>query len=162
MGRFFILFLCFFMLGCNLNKTKKTGENYKLVTVETSGELYMEEGGDNVQIDLFGSCVPGQSVIYIHFDEKTKGVLCHNGRYRYSMNLSKSFLRVRRVKGNRSPSSKYVTKKVSVFHQGEGKQPHATSYILIDVKKREVKSVINETVKLEKPLCRENPTCCPV
>ena len=124
-------------------------KKYPVVTIETSGDLYYEEeGGRNIQMDLFGNCAPGKRVIYIEIDAKKSVAQCKKGRYRYSMNLPETFFKKKYGK-MRSPSSKYVMKQVSAYHEGH-KKLSATSYILIDRKRKEVKSVINKQVKFEK------------
>lgn len=149
----FISILCV-LAGCASEDSvsKKPAEFLKknpAVTIETSGDLYYEDGvGGNVQMDLFGNCAPGQDVIYIEIDEKKSVTKCKNGRYRYSMNLPKTFFNKKYGK-SRTPSSKYLMKEVSAYHSGH-KKLRATSYILIDRKKKEVKSVINKQVKFEK------------
>lgn len=141
-------------VGCSSSqdvsqKPTEFNKKYPVVTIETSGDLYYEEGGNNIQMDLFGNCSPGQSVIYIEIDRKKSATSCKNGRYRYSMNLPKTFFNKKYSKKMRYPSSKYVMKEVSAFHLGH-KKLKATSYILIDRKRKEVKSVINKQVKFEK------------
>ncbi len=123
-------------------------KKYPVVTIETSGDLYYEENGKNVQMDLFGNCAPGQKVIYVEIDRKKSVTKCQNGRYRYSMNLPKTFFKTTYGKA-RGPSNNYVMKAVKAYHADHEKL-NATSYILIDRKKREVKSVINKQVKFEK------------
>ncbi len=147
-----LVLLCVFV-GCTSDQTisKKPTEfnkKFPVVTIETSGDLYYEEGGGNVQMDLFGNCAPGQSVIYLEVDKKAALSPCKDGRYRFSMNLPATFFSSKNGK-MRSPSSKYVMKEVSAYHKGH-KKLSATSYILINRKKKEVKSVINKQVKFEK------------
>ena len=142
------------LAGCVSDETinqrpEAFNKKYPVVSIETSGDLYYEEGGSNVQMDLFGNCAPGQSVIYIEVDKKKSATSCKQGRYRYSMNLPKTFFNKKYSKKMRNPSSKYVMKEVSAYHQGH-KKLSATSYILIDRKRKEVKSVINKQVKFEK------------
>lgn len=118
------------------------------VTIETSGDLYFEEQGQNVQMDFFGNCAPGQSMIYIEVDKKKSVAPCEKGRYRHSMNLPESFFE-QKSSTQRSPSSSYSMKEVSAYHENHSKLS-ATSFILIDRKRREVKSVVNKQVKFEK------------
>lgn len=141
------------LLGCasdNSSDQKPTefAKKNPAVTIETSGDLYYEEGGKNIQMDLFGNCAPGQKLIYIEIDKKRAATQCTKGRYRYSMNLPKTFFDENYSQA-RSPSSKYAMKEISAYHGGH-KKLSATSYVLIDRKKREVKSVINKQVKFEK------------
>lgn len=145
----YVLILLAFV-GCSSTsevqeKAPQYSKKHPVVTIETSGDLYYEEGGHNVQMDLFGNCATGRSVIYVEIDKKKSATNCQNGRYRFSMNLPKSFF----SKKSRKPSSKYVMKQVSAYHDGH-KKLSATSYILIDRKKKEVKSVINKQVKFER------------
>jgi hypothetical protein len=147
-----ILLLLMFV-GCATSEEQaqlppEVNKKYPAVTIETSGDLYYEEGGNNIQMDLFGNCAPGKSVIYIEVDAKKSVAQCQKGRYRYSLNLPKTFFQKEFGK-MRNPSSKYVMKEVSAYHSGH-KKLNATSYILIDRKKKEVKSVINKQVKFEK------------
>ena len=123
-------------------------KKYPVVTIETSGDLYYEEGGNNVQMDLFGNCAPGKNVIYIEIDGKKQATQCNKGRYRFSMNLPKTFF-TKKYGKTRTPSSKYVMKEITAFHGGH-KKLGATSYILIDRKRKEVKSVINKQVRFER------------
>lgn len=154
MKKLFYLSIVFVLFGCS--STDKVSQRptefhkkYPAVTIETSGDLYYEEGsGGNVQMDLFGNCAPGQSLVYVEIDKKKAATKCQQGRYRYSMNLPKSFFK-HRSKSGRTPSSKYVMKEISAYHSGHQKLK-ATSYILIDRKRKEVKSVINKQVKFEK------------
>ncbi|MCB0379370.1 MAG: hypothetical protein KDD33_12825 [Bdellovibrionales bacterium] len=141
------------MVGCaSHSKDEQTADkaahNKPVVTIETSGDLYFEEGGSNIQMDFFGSCAPGKDMIYIEVDNKQAATQCKNGRYRYSMNLPKSFFK-KILKDKRSPSSQYALKEIKAYH-GNHKKLNATSYILIDRKKKEVKSVINKQVKYER------------
>lgn len=141
------------MVGCASDDSgsqppEEINKKYPVVTIETSGDLYYEEGGQNIQMDLFGNCAPGKKVIYVEIDRKKSVTQCEKGRYRFSMNLPKTFFK----KGYgevRTPSSKYVMKEVTAYHSGH-KKMSATSYILIDRTKKEVKSVINKQVKYEK------------
>ncbi len=127
---------------------KEINQKYPVVTIETSGDLYYEEGGENVQMDLFGNCAPGRKVIYVEIDRKKSVANCKKGRYRFSMNLPKTFFGKKYGKV-RGPSANYVMKSVKAFHEGH-EELNATSYILIDRKRKEVKSVINKQVKFEK------------
>ncbi len=152
MKRILILPLLLIVTSCAHNsetdaQRAEVNEKYPVVSIETSGDLYFEDGGSNIQMDLFGNCAPGQKVIYVEVDQKKMATDCNKGRYRYSLNLPKTFFE-NRLKG-RSPSSKYVTKEVSAYHDGY-KKLRATSYILIDKTKKEVKSVINKQVRFEK------------
>ena len=153
MKKLLYISIAFVFAGCasDNSESKKPTEftkKFPVVTIETSGDLYYEEGGANIQMDLFGNCSPGQSTISITIDNKKSVTACKNGRYRYSMNLPKTFFKKEFGK-MRTPSSKYVMKEVSAYH-GKHKKLKATSYILIDRKKKEVKSVINKQVKFEK------------
>ncbi len=148
----FITLLALFV-GCASNdsvseKPTEFSKKHPVVSIETSGDLYYEEGGRNVQMDLFGNCAPGQTVIYIEIDRKKSVAKCKKGRYRYSMNLPKTFFQGKYGKA-RGPSNNYVMKAVKAYHDGF-KKMNATSYILIDRKRKEVKSVINKQVKFEK------------
>ncbi len=153
MKKFLVFLNLLVLVGCasedsNLQPPTEVSKKYPVVTIETSGDLYFEEGGKNIQMDLFGNCSPGQTVIYIEIDKKKSVTKCKKGRYRYSMNLPKTFFDQKYGK-MRTPSSKYIMKEVNAYH-GEHRKLKATSYILIDRKKREVKSVINKQVKFEK------------
>ncbi len=152
MKKILFILLPLVVASCAHNKETEAeraevNEKYPVVSIETSGDLYFEEGGSNIQMDLFGNCAPGQKVIYVQVDQKKQATNCKKGRYRYSMNLPKSFFDSGR--DGRTPSSKYVMKEVMAYHHGH-KKLKATSYILIDRKRREVKSVINKQVKFEK------------
>ena len=126
-----------------------TPQKFPVVTIETSGDLYFEDGGGNIQMDLFGKCATGKNMIYVEVDGKKAATPCKKGRYRFSMNLPQSFFKGLKKKKGRSPSSKYVMKEISAYHH-KHKKLSATSYILIDRKKKEVKSVINKQVKYER------------
>jgi hypothetical protein len=142
------------LVGCasssDSTESRPTEFNKKhpVVTIETSGDLYYEENGQNIQMDLFGNCAPGQSVIYVEIDMKKSVTQCRKGRYRYSMNLPDTFFQTKYGRA-RGPSGNYVMKSVKAYHEGH-KKLNATSYILIDRRKREVKSVINKQVKFER------------
>lgn len=150
------IYLCpliMLVIGCASSKKDNTqqdpaAQKYPAVTIETSGDLYYEENGDNVQIDLFGSCAPGQKMVYVEVDRKKRVAPCKNDRYRYSLNLPPSFFEGP-GKDKRLPSSQYVMKEITAYHH-QHKKLKATSYILIDRKRREVKSVINKQVRFEK------------
>lgn len=133
MVRYFILFL-FFLPHCSHKARVPAGE-FSL-TVETSGEVYSEEGGGNSQIDLFGNCLPRQSVIYIEIEGKMMAANCRRGRYILSVNLPKSFLKKSKRLLKRTPSSVGLTKRVSVFHRGR-KGSKITSYLAIDPVRKE-------------------------
>lgn len=153
MKKILYIFTIALLAGCasensESRKPDEFNKKHPVVTIETSGDLYYEDGGNNIQMDLFGNCSPGQSVIYIEVDQKKSVTKCQKGRYRYSLNLPKSFFK-QNLKKLRGLSSKYAMKEVSAYHAGH-KKLNATSYILIDRKKREVKSVINKQVKFEK------------
>lgn len=142
------------VFGCasndkNANKPTDFQKKNPVVTIETSGDLYFEENGKNIQMDLFGNCSPGKSQVYISIDRNTSISRCKDGRYRYSMNLPESFFESKENSEFRTPSSKYLMKEISVYHQGH-KNLRATSYILIDRKRKEVRSVINKQTKFEK------------
>ena len=148
-----LIILCFFAWGC-ASKDKaassleyqKISKKYPAVTIETSGDFYFEEDGSNVQMDLFGSCAHAQTVIFIEVDGKKTAAPCHKGRYRYALNLKRNFFG-QRVRGPGGKS--FVLKKIRAFHKGH-KKLNATSYLLIDKEKREVKSVINKQVRYER------------
>lgn len=148
-----ILFTVVSFLGCasqdkRASKPTEFQKKNPVVTIETSGDLYYEENGNNIQMDLFGNCSPGQERVYIEI-EKTRSVApCQGGRYRYSLNLPPSFFGSNSKARNPS-SKKYVMKELSVFHYGH-KKLKATSYILIDVRKKEVRSVINKQTKFDR------------
>ena len=150
--------VCFLLLGVLVGCVSPDKENREptsfekenpVPTIETSGDLYYEEGGDNIQMDLFGNCSPGQRIIYILVDKAKAATPCKKGRYRYSMNLPQSFFSESFRSDSRAPSSKYFMKEISAYHEGH-KKLKATSYILIDRKRKEVRSVINKQVKFEK------------
>ncbi len=151
-----ILFLALFaalMSHCSSSPQKEATDalfvkNNPVVTIETSGDFYHEPNGQNVQMDFFGNCSPGQSLIYIEVDKKKSATQCEGGRYRYSMNLPNSFFE-QTTKNGRTPSSNYAMKEIYAYHD-KHKKLSATSFILIDKKNREVKSVINKQVKFEK------------
>jgi hypothetical protein len=147
-----ISLLCGVFSGCATTEDKNQTptefqKKHPVVTIETSGDLYYEENGSNVQMDLFGNCSPGQTIILIEVDKKKSPTQCKKGRYRYSLNLPQSFFGDS-TKG-RAPSSKYIMKQISAYHDGH-ENLSATSYILIDRSKKEVRSVINKQVKFEK------------
>lgn len=153
MKKFLFLALASVLVSCASGEKTHTvppevNKKYPAVTIETSGDLYYEEGGTNIQMDLFGNCAPGRNIIYIEIDKKKSATQCKQGRYRFSMNLPKSFF-TKMFGKQRTPSSKYVMKEVHAYHGGH-KKLEATSYILIDRKKKEVKSVINKQVKFER------------
>lgn len=127
----------------------ESNSKFPVVTIETSGDLYYEDGGTNVQMDFFGNCSPGQNVIYVEIDKKKAATPCKDGRYRYAMNLPKTFFKLENAVKTRHPSTNYVVKEISAYHLGH-KKLSATSYILIDRKRKEVRSVINKQVKFEK------------
>lgn len=130
----FILFLFLFVLPHCAQKSRVPAGQFSL-TVETSGEVYSEEGGGNSQIDLFGNCLPGQSIVYIEIEGKMMAANCRRGRYILSVNLPKSFLKTAKGLG-RSPSSTVLGKRVSVFHRGK-KDSKITSYLEIYPFKKE-------------------------
>lgn len=132
MIRYFIVFL-FLLPHCSHKSRVPTGQ-FSL-TVETSGEVYSEEGGGNSQIDLFGNCLPRQSIVYIEMEGKMMAANCRKGRYILSVNLPKSFLKKSKRLG-RSPSSTNLAKRISVFHRDK-KGSKITSYIAIDPVKKE-------------------------
>ncbi len=134
----FFPLVIFFMANCSLNKTDRLpAGHFSSVTVETSGDIYSEEGGANSQVDFFGNCLPGQSIIYIQIEGKMKAANCRKGHYTISVNLPKSFFKTSGKKGGRYPASaKQLTKKISVFHRG-GKGSKVTSYLSIDPLKKE-------------------------
>ncbi len=139
--------------GCATSSTvppspQEGSQKHPAVTIETSGDLYHEEGGNNIQMDFFGNCAPGQSIVFVEVDNKKSAAPCKKGRYRYSLNLPPTFF----SKGEpdkRLPSSQYAMKQIMAYHDGH-KKLKATSYILIDRKRKEVKSVINKQVRYEK------------
>lgn len=133
----FVVFLLFVVIGCGLNKVNRVPAGFSTVTVETSGEIYSEEGGVNSQIDLFGNCLPGQMVVYIEVDGKITAASCRRGHYTLSLNLPRSFFK--RTGKRRNPSSeKQVTKQISVFHRGH-RDSGVISYLSVDpLKKRAV------------------------
>ena len=141
------------LISCSSNQKKDEqatalSNKYPVVTIETSGDLYFEEEGSNIQMDLFGNCSPGKKMIYVEVDSKKSATPCKKGRYRFSMNLPHSFFK-NNLDSKRSPSSKYIMKEIQAYHH-KHKKLSATSYILIDKKKKEVKSVINKQVKFER------------
>ena len=149
----YILPIFVFLCSCNALNPKEEPVNggskeHPTVTIETSGDLYYEEGGGpNIQMDLFGSCAHGQSQIVVKVSNMKKIINCEEGRYRYSLNLSPQFFSENQA--SRMPSSKYVMKEVTAFHEGHEKLK-ATSYILIDRHKKEIRSVINKHVRFER------------
>lgn len=148
-----ILLVVLGLVGCTSNEDAVVptvnNSKFPVVTIETSGDLYYEEGGNNIQMDFFGNCSPGQSVIYIEIDKKKAATPCKDNRYRYAMNLPKTFFDTKHAIKTRHPSTNYVVKEISAYHMGH-KKLSATSYILIDRKRKEVRSVINKQVKFEK------------
>jgi hypothetical protein len=148
-----LVFSLISVVGCSTSNKSTQVDNEKshkfpTVTIETSGDLYHEEGGGNIQMDLFGNCAPKQTLVYIEVDKKKVAAPCSKGRYRYSLNLPESFFE-RPNQSKRLPSSQYVMKEINAYH-GEHKKLKATSFILIDRKSKEVKSVINKQVRFEK------------
>ena len=124
----------FFLSHCTHNQSRVPAGQFSL-TVETSGDVYSEEGGENSQIDLFGNCLPGQAVVYIEVGRKMMAANCRKGRYILSVNLPKSFLK-RSKRARRSPSSLGKLTRISVFHRGK-KDSRVTSYLTIDPVKKE-------------------------
>ncbi len=152
MRKIVFLALVLILASCSSKPEKSDSDtlflkNNPVVTIETSGDFYHEPNGDNIQMDFFGNCSIGQTVIYIEVDKKKSATECEKGRYRYSMNLPKTFFES--GSANRNPSSQYAMKEIYAYHD-KHKKLSATSYILIDKKNREVKSVINKQVKFEK------------
>ena len=151
--KYFIIASIFAFVGCSSTPDPETRDTTKppkrpVVSVETSGDLYYEEGGDNIQMDLFGNCAEGYSAITVKVDGRARAAQCKEGRYRYSLNLPEEFFQVS-SSNLRVPNSDYVMKEVLVYHL-DHKDLGATSYILIDRKRREVKSIINKQVSFEK------------
>ena len=137
MFRLFVVFLFSVVVGCSFNRANRVPAGFSSVTVETSGDVYSEEGGANSQIDLFGNCLPGHSVIYIEVDGKITAANCRRGHYTLSLNLPRSFFRGARKGRRRGPSSKeQVTKRISVFHRGQ-RNSKVTSYLSVDPSRKQ-------------------------
>ena len=83
-----------------------------VVSIETSGDLYFAEGGDNIQLDFYGSCAQGYTTIQVQVENKTMNSPCRKGRYRYSFNLPKNIFKGKLRDG------KYVLKKIRAYHSG--------------------------------------------
>ena len=148
--KFFLIFILVgFLVSCASKKEEEVKTKvaikkakHPVVTIETSGDLYFADDGDNIQLDFFGSCATGYQAIVIQVGKKKMPAPCKAGRYKYSFNLPQSIFKD-------EGKGKYVLRQIKAYHDGQSKL-QATSYILIDRIKREIKSVLNRQVRFEK------------
>gem|GEM_PF-3972544 len=114
------------------------------VTIETSGDLFPTDSGDQNQLDFFGSCDTKSRNIIIGNKKETTSIPCENGRYKYTHLLPKNTFR--------SNSKKFHLTKLKAYHSSDEKKG-ASSWILLDLNNQRVKTVLNRQTRFE-----TNPT----
>jgi|GEM_PF-3012434 len=143
-------FICSFFLpallfGCaSTNKSDTKSDTSAIdpgsaITVETSGDLYEDPLSKGYSIQFSGRCESNGSKVVIAANGVKSEVLCNNNSYTYRHLVPK--------KGQEAENTFWLTK-LSFYHP-EKESTKAQSWVLFDVAKENIKTILNQQFRFE-------------